>query len=139
MSQTMRPIPKVSPESLPFWEGCRRGELRLQVCRKCSKINWFPRAFCFNCENDAFDWVVASGKATLETYSIVYRPMSEAWASETPYTLAIVWLEEGIRMVTRLIHPHDAKPIIGESLRVSFVAIAEEFRLPYFQAITCHG
>jgi uncharacterized OB-fold protein len=136
MTTTLRPVPKVSPESQPFWDGCKQGEFRLQTCRKCDRINWFPRSLCFNCGSGSFDWVKASGKATLETYSIVYRPMSEAWATEVPYTLAIVWLDEGIRMVTRLLHPPETVPEIGGRLTVRFVPIEQGFLLPYFEIDT---
>jgi len=134
MTRTLRPVPKVSPESQPFWDGCRQGEIRLQTCRSCSKINWFPRFLCFACGSDSFEWVKASGKATLETYSIVYRPMNEAWVGEVPYTLALVWLDEGIRMVTRLVHPPEETPEIGGRLRVRFESIEENFMLPFFEA-----
>jgi uncharacterized OB-fold protein len=59
--------------------------------------------------------------------------MSEAWASEVPYTLALVWLDEGIRMVTRLIHPAGTLPEIGSRVSVRFVTIDQGFRLPYFE------
>lgn len=133
MIEALRPVPKVSPEAQPFWDGCSDGVIRLQTCQSCDVINWFPRLLCYNCGSDSFDWVEASGKATLETYSIVYRPMNESWASEVPYTLALVWLDEGIRMVTRLIHPAEETPVIGSRLRVRFQPVEQGFALPFFE------
>ena len=135
MTAFSRPLPVPSPESLPFWQGCREGRLLLQHCEQCATINWFPRAFCLKCGSAAFEWRPAIGTATLETFSVVYRAMNEAWKSQVPYTLAWVRLAEGPRMVTRLVHPVGFVPEVGANLRVYFEVLNEEFSLPFFQVI----
>ena len=133
MTEYRRPLPVPSPESTPFWEGCQKGEFRLQHCTVCSTINWFPRAFCLACGSDQFTWRPASGVATLETYSIVYRAMNEAWKSEVPYTLAWVRLAEGPRMVTRLVHDPVVEPVIDAKVTVCFERLDDRFTLPFFR------
>ncbi|WP_419825751.1 Zn-ribbon domain-containing OB-fold protein [Sphingomonas sp.] len=133
MTEYRRPLPVPSPESMPFWEGCRVGEFLLQRCTACSAINWFPRAFCLVCGGDRFEWPRASGTATLETYSIVYRAMNEAWKSEVPYTLAWVRLAEGPRMVTRLVHDRAVEPVIGATVTLVFEQLDDRFSLPFFR------
>jgi uncharacterized OB-fold protein len=128
-----RPLPRVSPEAAPFWDGCKIGQLLLQTCKQCGRINWFPRTFCYRCASPEFAWIAATGRGKLESFSIVYRPMDESWASEVPYTLALVLLEEGIRMTTRLIHPVGHLPTIDGSVIVRFVPIEGGFVLPYFE------
>jgi uncharacterized protein len=130
-----RPTPRVSPESAPFWDGCKKGQLLLQTCSHCGRINWFPRAFCYHCTSAEFAWVPAAGTGTLESFSIVYRAMDESWASEVPYTLALVMLDEGIRLTTRLIHAAERKPTIDAPVIVRFVEIDGGFVLPYFQEL----
>jgi len=127
-----RPVPRVSPEAAPFWAGCRKGQLLLQTCKECGRINWFPRTFCYHCASVEFSWIPATGRAKLESFSVVYRPIDESWASEVPYTLALVMLEEGIRMTTRLIHPVGRLPTIDGPVTVRFVPIEGGFVLPYF-------
>ena len=136
MTAPGRPLPVPSPESLPFWQGCREGKLLLQHCRACEAINWFPRAFCYRCGAADFEWRPALGTATLETFSIVHRAMNEAWKSQVPYTLAWVRLTEGVRMVTRLVHPVGRAPAVGADLRVVFEVLNEEFSLPFFEVIS---
>jgi hypothetical protein len=130
-----RPLPVPSPESEPFWQGLRDDRFLLQHCRACRTINWFPRAFCRNCGVADFDWRPASGRGVLETYSIVYRAMNEAWKSEVPYILACVRLEEGPRMVTRLVRNGDVQPKIDSAVEVRFVNIGSGFKLPYFEEV----
>jgi uncharacterized protein len=133
MTSVFRSLPKPSPEALPFWEGCGRNVLLLQYCEVCGAINWFPRHFCFNCDSSALDWRPATGLGTLETYSIVHRPINEAWKSEVPYTLAIVKLDEGIRMFTRLLDPPGKAPTIGARVAVRFVEVATALKAPFWQ------
>jgi uncharacterized protein len=130
-----RPLPVPSPESEPFWQGLRDDRFLLQHCRACQTINWFPRAFCRNCGVDDFDWRPAIGRGVLETYSIVYRAMNEAWKSEVPYILAWVRLEEGPRMVTRLVRKGDLQPKIDAPVEVRFVNVGGGFKLPYFEEV----
>lgn len=136
MTGFSRPLPVPSPESLPFWQGCREGKLLLQHCGNCATINWFPRAFCLACGSADLDWRPASGLATLETFSVVYRAMNEAWKSQVPYTLAWVRLAEGPRMVTRLVHLVGSVPEVGADLRVHFEVLNDEFSLPFFETIS---
>lgn len=131
MSVDKRPLPQQTPESRPFWEGCQKGLFLLQYCAKCNSINWFPRKFCFACGSDHFDWREAKGTGTLETYTSIHRAMSQAWESEIPYSLAMVRLDEGIRLVTRLTgFTHE--PVVDSRVRVRFVDVGDDVKLPFF-------
>lgn len=133
MSEYQRPIPRPSPESRPFWEGCRNGQFLLQYCNACGALNWFPRDYCVDCGHHGFTWKPSTGRGVLETYSIVHRPMNEAWKSEVPYMLGMVKLDEGIRMVSRIESHHGEDTALGAPVRVKFVPVSEEFMLPHFE------
>ena len=135
MTIPTRPVPQISPESLPFWDGCKAGRLLMQHCAACGQINWFPRRFCAHCGADDFSWKECAGTGVLETFSIVYRPMNEAWAGEVPYVVAVVRLDEGPRMVTRIIRHDDREPRMDARVRVRFVPIEGGFQLPYFEEV----
>ena len=133
MIATGRPVPQPSLESKEFWEGCRQGKLLMQHCNPCGKINWFPRTYCAFCAAESFTWKETKGTGVLETFSVVYRPMSEAWQSEVPYAIAIVRLTEGVRMVTRLIAREGRQPRFDAPVRVLFVKVSDEFQIPFFE------
>ncbi len=74
----------------------------------------------------------ASGKAKIETFSTAYANVEPKFMDELPYTIAYVNLEEGIRMMTRIV---DCKP---EDIRFDMdVEVVfhdrEGFFLPYFR------
>ncbi|SDK91927.1 Zn-ribbon domain-containing OB-fold protein [Nonomuraea jiangxiensis] len=98
----MKPVPKPTPETQPFWDGTAAGELRIQRCQTCERHYFYPRPACPHCGSDQVEWVRASGRATLYSYVINHRP-APGFEDEAPYAIAVVELEEGVRMMTNLV------------------------------------
>jgi len=97
-----KPVPRPTPETQPYWDGARAGELRIQCCTACGDHYFYPRPLCPRCGSEAVEWVTASGRATLHSYVINHRP-APGFENEAPYAIAIVQLEEGPRMMTNLV------------------------------------
>ncbi len=102
-----KPVPETQPWSEKFWEGTKQGKLLIQVCNDCKSKIFYPRKFCPECWSDNLDWIMASGKAKIVTFSTAYSMVEPKFMDELPYTIAYVDLEEGIRMMTRIV---DCKP-----------------------------
>jgi uncharacterized protein len=98
----MKPVPKPTPETQPFWDGAAEGELRIQRCETCERHYFYPRPSCPRCGGDQVEWVRASGRATLYSYVINHRP-APGFEAEAPYAIAVVELEEGVRMMTNIV------------------------------------
>ncbi|GAA3103964.1 Zn-ribbon domain-containing OB-fold protein [Nonomuraea sp. NPDC049419] len=98
----MKPAPKPTPETQPFWDGTAAGELRIQRCTTCERHYFYPRPTCPRCGGDQVEWVRASGRATLYSYVINHRP-APGFEEEAPYAIAVVELEEGVRMMTNIV------------------------------------
>jgi uncharacterized OB-fold protein len=101
MTAQQRPLPKPTPESQHFWDGCKAGELRLQRCKSCAHTYFPPRPFCPVCATRDVEVYKASGKASLYSYIINHRP--RPGFGEDPYAIAVVTLEEGPRMMTNIV------------------------------------
>jgi acetate---CoA ligase (ADP-forming) len=84
-------------DSRPYWEGLGQGELRIQRCAACGRAVFYPRALCPHCHTATLSWIVASGKGILYSYAVVHQAFGP-FAAETPFFVAIVELEEGVRM-----------------------------------------
>jgi uncharacterized OB-fold protein len=126
------PLPAIDPDSKPFWDGARRGELLIQRCTSCGRWQFYPRLRCIHCGGDAL-WVAASGAGRVYSYTVVHRAAHEALASAVPYVVALIDLAEGPRMMSRLrVPPDDAR--IGLDVRVAFERISDEVTLPIFEA-----
>ena len=116
MSEYMKPLPKPTPTSRPFWDAARRHELKLQRCSACAAFIYYPRERCPHCFSDRLSWERVSGRGKVYSYTVVRRASSRAFAE--PYVLAIVELDEGPRMTTNI----DAAP---EKVKVGMPVVAE--------------
>ena len=100
-SEYKKPLPYPTPETQRFWDGCRKHELWLPFCPSCNDYFFYPRPFCPRCFSWNVDWKQASGKGTLYTFAIQYRPQAPGF--QPPYVTAIVQLDEGPRLMTNLL------------------------------------
>ncbi|HUG04072.1 MAG TPA: Zn-ribbon domain-containing OB-fold protein [Steroidobacteraceae bacterium] len=133
MSGTTRNLPVPTKASAEYWDACRRHELLIQRCTGCTKLQFYPRLVCASCSENSLQWIRASGRATLTTYTIVRRPVSRAYAAEVPYVVALVALEEGPTMMTHVIDCDIGEVRIGMSLEVVFDDWPEGVTVPKFR------
>ncbi len=93
----------MEPYAAGYWEAAERGELALQRCQDCGAVQLYPRRRCVSCGAGRLDYVPASGDGTVYTFSTIYRNPPSDFIEELPYTLAIVILDEGPRLLTRIV------------------------------------
>ena len=101
MAEPHRARPKPTPETQHFWDGTKAGELRLQRCDACAHVYFPPRPFCPSCASRKVSIFKATGKGFLYSYVINHRPAAPGFTP--PYAIAVVELEEGPRMLSRLV------------------------------------
>ncbi|WP_310062376.1 Zn-ribbon domain-containing OB-fold protein [Arthrobacter ginsengisoli] len=99
---TEKTSPEPTPDTQPFFDATARGELRLPKCRTCGELFFYPRSWCPKCSSEDLEWVLCSGRARLHSYLINTRP-APGFEEESPYSIAIVELEEGPRMMTNIV------------------------------------
>lgn len=106
-----KPLPEPSALTEPFWQGLRRREVRIQRCGECRRYVFYPRALCPYCLSEKLEWVRASGKGRVYSYTVVRRAMHPAFQAEVPYVFAIIELEEGVRLPSNVINcrPEDLR------------------------------
>lgn len=131
-----RPLPKPDHDSEQYWAAARRHELVLQQCEACAKFRFYPRSVCPNCLSDRFQWKHASGRGSVYSFTIIHRPPLPAFRNRVPYVLALIELEEGVRMMTNIVECHPADVYIGMPVKVTFEDVTEEITLPQFKPLT---
>ena len=125
--------PRPTPETQPFWDGCRQGELKLQWCAPCAAAYFPPSPYCPRCLSDEVEWRAASGRGRLHTYVIAHRP-APGFEDDAPYAIAIVELDEGPRMMSNIIGIPNTPDhlVLDMALRVTFEARGDDVELPVF-------
>jgi len=104
-----KPVPRPSPESLPYWKAAGEHRLEIQRCGSCGQY-WFPPSQrCQHCQSSKFTWTPVSGRGKVFSFVIYHRVYHPAFAKEVPYVVALVELEEGPRLLTNIVGvPTDA-------------------------------
>jgi uncharacterized OB-fold protein len=99
------------------------GRLMGSVCSDCGGFSFPPRADCVECLGDRFTYREISGRGTVHTYSTVAAAPT-GFDGFVPYTIAVVDLEEGGRL---LAWAGDTIPSVEIGMPVQVVPrIAEE-------------
>jgi uncharacterized OB-fold protein len=134
MPNASRPLPRPTPETQHFWDGARVGELRLQRCDDCQHTYFPPRPFCPSCSSRSVSVIKATGRGRLFSYVINHRP-HPAWSA--PYSIAIVELDEGPRMMSNIVGcPQTPEALVLDMpLEVSFERMSDEISLPLFRPV----
>lgn len=131
MSDYLKPLPKPSLTSRPFWDAARRHELMLQQCGECRRFIYYPRDRCPHCFSDQLKWERVNGRGKLYSYTVVRRASSRSFA-DAPYVLAIVELDEGVKMTTNIAAPPE-KVKVGMPVEVFFDDVTPEHTLVKFK------
>ncbi len=134
-SQMDKFLPRPTPESVPFWQGCRDHKLLLQYCTDCGKHQFYPRVICANCMSEQLEWREASGRGNVETYTIVTRAVSDAYAADVPYVIALITLEEGPRLMSNVIGCDVESVKCGVAVEVVFERWSDEITMPKFRPL----
>jgi uncharacterized OB-fold protein len=127
-----KPLPHVDAESKGFWDACRHHELRVQKCRACGALRYYPRALCPSCLSADTEWVLSSGQGTVYTYTVTYQNQSAGFRDELPYVLAYVELDEGVRLLTNIVGCVPDHVFVGMRVSVVFDDVTPEISLPKF-------
>lgn len=112
-----KPLPLATPTSRPFWEGLRQGEVRLQRCQACSSWIFYPRSHCPRCLAPEPAWFGVPGTGTLHAYTISRVATAPFFEEEVPQKLAVIELDEGVRLTSTLVDVEEDEIEIG--MRVS--------------------
>jgi uncharacterized OB-fold protein len=127
------PVPIVDSDSAPFWEYANARELRVQRCSACGELRYPPRPMCPGCGSLDSTWERLSGLGNVYSWVVAYHPVHKLVVDKVPYTILLVQLDEGPRMVSRLVGPAPGTIREGLRLEVVFEPIADGFLVPHFR------
>ncbi|MDO9264006.1 MAG: Zn-ribbon domain-containing OB-fold protein, partial [Desulfosalsimonadaceae bacterium] len=131
--ETQRPIPAIQPWTKEFWKATKQGKLLVQQCADCKARIFFPKKACPECWSENLTWIESSGMAKIYTFTLMMDMVEPKFMADLPYIIAMVDLEEGIRMTTRIINCKPEDVCIGMDVEVVFQDLSPECSLPVFQ------
>ena len=118
-----KPMPVPTEISAPFWEGLKAERLLIQQCERCSHWVFYPRRHCPACFTHALTWREVSGGATLYSFTVTRIPTLPDFADEMPQILAVVELDQGVRINTNLVGLDESEVKVGMRLQPVFAEV----------------
>ena len=115
---TQRPLPRPSPLTQPFWDATKEGRLTLQRCTTCGEYVWTPQMACRSCLTETLEWSDVSGEGEVYSFVVLHKAAIDAF--KAPYTIAVIELKEGPRMLSDVVGIDPADVKIGMPVKVDF-------------------
>ena len=133
MTTHTKPIPTITAELRPFFDAAKRRELMVQRCRSCQTLRFPAREICSQCLSREVEWVAVSGRGEVFSYNVMHQVYHPGFATEVPYAVVVVKLDEGAKMISNLVGvaPRDIR--IGMRVEVVFEDVSDEVTLPKFR------
>jgi len=128
-----KPLPVVTELSQPFWEASRRHELCLQRCGSCGAFRYPPAVLCPECLSEEVAWKRVSGRGKVFSFVVFHRLYHPAFEADLPYTVALVELEEGPRLISNIVSCPPARVACDMPVEVVFEDVTGEVTLPKFK------
>lgn len=128
-----KPIPTLRGEEKVYFQEAKAGRLVFQECAACSQRVFYPRTVCPNCLSEDLRYVASSGRGEIYSFTTLHVPGNPAFAADVPYTIVLVTLEEGVRVLANLVDCPPEAVAVGLLVEVLFDAVTEDFTVPRFR------
>ena len=120
-----KPLPRITPDTRTFWDGCAAGELRVQHCASCARVQFPPAARCAGCGGPELQWrtIAPHGEAPhgeVHSFTVVHRAPSDAFKAQVPYIIALVDLAPGARLMVNVVDCEAQAMAIGMAVTLGF-------------------
>lgn len=128
-----KPLPAITEDGAPYWEYAKQRELRVQRCAACRHLRFPPSNVCPKCLAEEHEWVALSGRGSIYSFIVIHRPQHPAFQEDAPYNVAIVELEEGIRLHGNVVECRNEDLHIAMNVEVVFDEVKDGVVLPKFR------
>jgi uncharacterized OB-fold protein len=127
-----RPLPQPDNVSAPFWAAAAEGKVLYQECTACGHRQFYPRAMCTECAGEVA-WREASGRGTVHTYTVIRQNWANPFKDELPYVVAMIELEEGVKMMTNVTDCNADDVTIGMAVVAHTVKVDDEVGVVFWK------
>src|SRR3974390_2966553 len=116
-----------SPLSV-YLEHLEKGELAYQFSPEANASVFYPRVICPYTGSDNLEWRISKGMGTVHATTVVYPKKGD------PYNVALIDVDEGFRMMSRV---EDIPPLyVRIGMRVRFRVHAADGEEPAYPVFT---
>jgi len=133
MSGLVRPVPPIRSFSKPFWDATREKRLLLQYDSEVGAYQFYPRpTSIYTGRRRHLEWREVSGKGRIFSFTIVRRAR-EPFRGAEPFLLALVTLDEGVNVMSNILHCSEAEIATGMPIRPHWTPLPDGRHLLMFE------
>lgn len=122
--------PMRSRDEVGFWEGADRHELVIQRCPECGTRRHPPVPMCGSCGSLTAEFEPCSGRGRVVSWILSHHPNRP---DDPPDVVVLIELEEGVRLVSKLVDPPGPGPYEELAVLVDF-SDHDDAVVPVFRA-----
>ena len=123
----------------PFWDAAAEGRLIAPKCTNCGTFRLPPSPFCFNCQQQATEWVELPGTGRIYSFTVARHPLSPQLAECVPYVSGVIELDgtqgAGARMLCNIFDCDPEAVRIGDAVEICFERVSDDMSVPRFRPI----
>ncbi len=131
VTQPPHPRPAITRDGAFFWEGLNQRKLLVRKCGSCGRLHHPPGPMCPDCNSLEWTTQQCSGRGRIHSFVVVHQPQIPGF--QYPLPVALVDLEEGVRIVANLRDIAPGKVRINMPVEVEFVEVGKDFVIPAFR------
>jgi uncharacterized protein len=128
------PVPDQATELGWYWSANRRRQLLVPRCDRCGLVFWYPRGFCPDCGSAEVAGVESAGTGSVYSFTIT-RHGPGLYRGHGPYVLALVELDEGVRLMTNVVGCVPESVHIGQRVQAVFDPCPDQSHLVRFSPL----
>jgi len=125
------PRPAITHDNRFFWEGLAERKLLIQRCTACRHLQHPPAPICRACHSFALEAIEASGRGRIHSFVVAHHPPVPPFSY--PNVIVLVDLDEGTRLVSRLVGVEPDDVAIGMPVAVDFETVDGDLALHFFK------
>ena len=103
----------------------QRYRLEAGKCKNCGNVSFPPRLVCPKCKSKNFETVNLSREGKILTFTII-RVGPDKFSKETPYVVAIIELNDGVRLTAQVTDCDVDKIKIGDKVKLVLRKVQDE-------------
>lgn len=116
-----------------FWESINNHQLSIQRCQNCGLRLHPPRPMCPRCLATDMGWEPSLGRGVVHSWVNFVYDRAGYPGIKCPYAVAVVELDEGVRILSNIVEMDPADVYIGMPVQAVFTEVNEELTLVHFK------
>ena len=128
-----RPRPSMTHDTAHFWKGLEEGKLLIQKCSDCGALRHPPEPMCPHCTSLHWQSIESGGRGVVYSFVVMHHPKVPAFDDSN--LVALIELDEGVRIVSNVVGAPGEKVEIGMTVQVEFVQADPELKIHQFRPV----